>query len=123
LSRPARPAVLVRPALAGLAAAAAALAVAGCGSIDAALGAQQATVIFRKDTPAATIQAVGQACGGPGVRPVAAAGVPVNGAPSAVRYDVRHASTGDLARLHHCLLAHFPDAVLGVALKDTANQG
>jgi hypothetical protein len=122
LSRPARPAVLVRPALAGLAAAAAALAVAGCGSIDAALSAQQATVIFRKDTPAATIQAVGQACGGPGVRP--AAGLPgTAGAPSAVRYDVSHASTGDLARLQRCLLAQFPDAVLGVALKDTANQG
>ena len=122
MSRPARPAVLVRPALAGLAAAAAALAVAGCGSIDAALGAQQATVIFRKDTPAATIQAVGQACGGPGVRP--AAGLPgTAGAPSAVRYDVSHASTGDLARLQRCLLAQFPDAVLGVALKDTANQG
>jgi hypothetical protein len=115
--RPLRPARPSRAALAGLAAAAA-LAVAGCGSVDAALSAQQATVIFRPDTPMATMQAVGQACGGPGVRPVAAAG-----APSAVRYDVRHASTGDLARLHRCLLAHFPDAVLGVALKDAASQG
>jgi hypothetical protein len=114
---------LRRAALAGLAAAAA-LAVAGCGSVDAALSRQWATVIFRPDTPTATIQAVGQACGGPGVRPAAAAGVPgTAGAPSAVRYDVSHASTGDLARLQRCLLAHFPDAVLGISLKDVANQG
>ena len=121
--RPLRPARPSRAALAGLAAAAV-LAVAGCGSVDAALSAQQATVIFRPDTPTATMRAVGQACGGPGVRPVAVAGLPAaGGVPSAVRYDVRHASTGDLARLHRCLLAHFPDAVLGVALKDTASQG
>jgi len=58
--------------------------------------------------------------GRPSARP---AGSPSAGAPSAVRYDVSHASTGDLARLQRCLLAQFPDAVLGVALKDTANQG
>ena len=111
-----------RAALAGLAAAAA-VAVAGCGSVDAALSAQQATVIFRPDTPPATMQAVGQACGGPGVRPATVAGVPAAAGAPSVRYDVRHASTGDLARLHRCLLAHFPAAVLGVALKDTASQG
>jgi hypothetical protein len=110
-------------ALAGLAAAAA-LTVAGCGSIDAALSRQWATVTFRPDTPTATIRAVGRACAGPGVRPAPAPAVPGTGAaPAAVRYDVSGASTGDLTRLQRCLLAHFPGAVLGVSLKDVADQG
>ena len=121
---PARLAPAVRPALIARAAAAA-LAVAGCGRIDAALSRQWATVNFRPDTSAAVMAAAGRACGGePGVRPAAAPVVPgTAGAPSSVRYDVSHASAADLVALQRCLVAHFPGSVLGVSVKDVANQG
>jgi hypothetical protein len=114
----------LRPALIALAAAAA-LAVAGCGSIDAALSRQWATVNFRPDTSAAVIAAAGRTCGGePGVRPAAAPVVPgTAGAPSSARFDVSHASAADLVRLQQCLAAHFPGSVLGVSVKDVADQG
>jgi hypothetical protein len=120
----ARLAPAARPALIALAAASA-LAVAGCGSIDAALSRQWATVNFRPDTSAAVMAAAGRACGGePGVRPAAAPVVPgTAGAPSSVRYDVSHASAADLVALQRCLVAHFPGSVLGVSVKDVANQG
>jgi hypothetical protein len=44
-------------------------------------------------------------------------------APSSLRYDVSGASPADLARFQRCLLLHFPQAVLGVSLKDMAGQG
>jgi len=123
-ARPAPAARAARPALICLAAAAA-LGVAGCGSVDAALSRQWATVNFRPDTAAAVIAAAGRTCGGePGVRPAAAPVVPgTASAPSSVRYDVSHASAADLAALQQCLVAHFPGSVLGVSLKDVANRG
>jgi hypothetical protein len=121
-ARPARRAA--RPALAALAAAAT-LALAGCGSIDAALSRQWATVTFRPDTSAAVITAAGRTCGHePGVRPAPVPAVPgTAAAPSSVRYDVSGASTRDLVALQRCLVAHFPGSVLGVSLKDVADQG
>jgi hypothetical protein len=118
-----RPGRLARPALAVLAAAGG-LALAGCGSIDAALSTQQATVNFKPGTAAATVAAVRATCSGvPGIRPEAQPAVHrAAGAPSSLRYDVSRASTADLARFQRCLQAHFP-AVLGVSVKDTAGQG
>ncbi|HEX5287386.1 MAG TPA: hypothetical protein VFX25_00835 [Streptosporangiaceae bacterium] len=119
---PARPAR--RAARTGIAAAAV-LALAGCGRIDAALSRQSATVTFRPDTSAAVITAAGRTCGHePGVRPAPAPAVPgTAAAPSSVRYDVSGASTHDLVALQQCLVAHFPGSVLGVSLKDVADQG
>ena len=119
-----RPAGAARAAAAGLAAAAA-LSLAGCGGIDAALSRQWATVTFRPDTSAAVIAAAGRTCRGG--RSVRLAPVPVvpgtAAAPSSVRYDVSGASTADLVALQRCLVAHFPGSVLGVSLKDVADQG
>ena len=122
---PARPAPAARAARAAVTCLAAALAVAGCGRIDAALSRQWATVNFRPDTSAAVMAAAGRTCGRePGVRPAAAPVVPgTGGAPSSVRYDVSHASAADLVRLQRCLVTHFPGSVLGVSVKDVADQG
>jgi hypothetical protein len=113
-----------RPALICVTAAAA-VAVAGCSSIDASLSRQWATVNFRPDTSAAVIAAAGRTCGGePGVRPAPVPAVPgTAGAPSSARYDVSHASTADVVRFQQCLMTHFPGSVLGVSLKDVADQG
>lgn len=119
-ARPSRPA---RPVLAVLAAAGC-LALAGCGSIDAALSAQQATVNFRPDTTTAAIKAARATCSGiPGIRPEPPLpAVPgTAGAPFTLRYNVSRASTADLARFQRCLQAHVP-AVLGVSVKDSADQ-
>ncbi len=101
------------------------LALAGCGGVNAALSREQATVNFRPDTTTATIQAAGRDCGGlPGLAPPGAPALPgPAGPPSSLRYDVSHASPADLARLQQCLLARFPQSVLGVSLKDTAVGG
>jgi hypothetical protein len=116
-----RPARLAVPALA----LAGGLALAGCSGVNAALSREQATVNFRPDTTTATVQAAGQACGGlPCLAPAGAPAVPgPAGPPSSLRYDVSHASPADLARLQQCLLARFPQSVLGVSLKDTAVGG
>jgi hypothetical protein len=111
------------PALA-CAAAAACLAVAGCGGVDAALSRQWATVTFRPDTTTAAIAAVRAGCGQvPGVRPAVLHVVPASGRyPGVLRYHVRGASAADLARLQACLM-RFRTAVIGMALRDTANHG
>ena len=116
-----RPARLAVPALA----LAGGRALAGCGGVHAALCREQATVNFRPDTTTATVAAAGQACGaGPGLAPAGTPVVPgTAGSPSSLRYDISHASTADLAQLQRCLLLHFPGAVLGVSIKDTATQG
>jgi hypothetical protein len=116
---------LLRPALPALLGAAGVLALGGCGGVNAALSREWATVTFRPDVTTATIAAAGRACGtGPGLRPAAVPAVPgTAAAPSSLRYDVSGASPADLARFQRCLLLHFPQAVLGVSLKDMAGQG
>ena len=115
----------MRPARPVVAALAVTVALGGCGSIDAALSRQWATVTFRPDTSAAVMAAAARTCrGGPGIRPASVPTVPGTGAaPSSVRYDVSGASTADLVALQRCLVAHFPGSVLGVSLKDVADQG
>ncbi|MGH3275270.1 MAG: hypothetical protein ACRDNZ_13225 [Streptosporangiaceae bacterium] len=114
------------------------LAMAGCGRVDGALSRQRATVTFRPDATAAVIAQVRSACSGlPNVRlePAPAgsgsddsgsdaggSGAGGSGVPSSLRYDVSQASGTDLARLQACLM-RFPLAVLGVSLKDVANEG
>ena len=108
-------------ARAAAAAALAAVSLAGCGQVDTALRAEQATVTFRPGTTSPMIAAVRAGCGRlPGLRLEPLPAVPGAG-PTAIRYNVTNASTADLMRLQACLMRS--PAVLGVALKDTAAQG
>jgi hypothetical protein len=117
---------LRRPVLAGLAAAAA-LALAGCGSIDAALSAQSVIVNFRPDASTAVIAAARRECAAPpGLRLAAAPAVPgPAGAPSSLHYDARQQASGaQLASLQACLRrTNLAPYVTGIAVKDAADQG
>jgi hypothetical protein len=104
-------------------AAGAAVALAGCGQIDAALGKQWAVVDFKPDTTAATLTQVRQTCSHvPNVRPVARtqvrSGLDVT---YSVRYATSHATEANLATLQKCLLGF--SAVAGVSFEDISDQG
>jgi hypothetical protein len=93
------------------------VALAGCGSIDSALGKQVAIVRFKPGTTLAVLIQARQTCGHAGhlklLRNPAKPGV--------VRYQLGHSTSGrQLAALQTCL-QKFPD-VTGVAIQDTAGR-
>ena len=90
---------------AAVVAAGAAVALAGCGQIDAALSKQWAVVDFKPDTTAATLAQV-----------LSALDVTYS-----VRYETSHASEANLAALQKCLLGF--TAVSGVSFQDISDQG
>ena len=104
-------------------AAGAAVALAGCGQIDAALGKQWAVVDFKPDTTAATLAQVRKTCASvPNVRPVGPAQVKSGlDVTYSVRYETSHASNANLAALQKCLLGF--TAVSGVSFQDISDQG
>jgi hypothetical protein len=106
-------------ALAGLAAAAAAIGgLSGCGHIDAALSKQAAVVVFRPHTSRATLLTVRQACSQvPHARPLR---ISARAAKVSVRFATSTASVHDLAELRSCL-RRFPE-VTGLTFDDTAHK-
>jgi hypothetical protein len=95
----------------------ASVALAGCGSIDAALGQQVAIVRFKPGATLAELIQARHACARAGHL-----SVPKNPSkPGVIRYSLGHGTTGkQLAALQSCL-QHFPD-VTGVAIQDTAGR-
>jgi hypothetical protein len=108
-------------ALVRLAAAAAAiLALAGCGQVNTALSKQSAVVNFRPDTSVVMRLRVRQACSHvPDLRPLPV----MKGTDTRylVHYSASQASARDLNQLRLCL-QRFPD-VSGVAILDDADSG
>jgi hypothetical protein len=107
------------------AAAAAVLAVAGCGHIDAALTKQRAIVSFNRTVfvTETMLTQIRQTCSHvPNVQPVPVSTLSRKIGPRfSVRYKIGNASPHDLAALKTCL-EQFPE-VSGVVIMDTANAG
>jgi hypothetical protein len=106
-----------------VAAAALALALAGCAKFDAALGQQWATVSFKPDTTITTMLQVRSACNHiPNVRaeklPKQQNEITMNGA---VTYRTDKASTANLAQLQQCLQRY--SSVAGIDFEDSGSEG
>jgi hypothetical protein len=97
--------------------------VAGCASLEKALGQQRAVITFKNGTSVATRLQVRAACGTlPNVSPAPLpSGVPLAQSVDQVVYQVDKASVADEARLQQCL-AKYP-SVVGITLSDSTDQG
>src|SRR3984957_388897 len=116
-------AVVLRPAVLGLAGLACCLGVTGCAQFDKALGQQQAVIYFQQSTSVTFKLKVRAACNNlPHVTatPIAT-GVPLSSAVDVVTYNTTGAGVADIARLEECVNKFSPQ-VQGVDFQDASDN-
>ena len=109
------PAVVLAAGVAGIA---------GCSSLDKALGQTEALVSFQDGTSNAVRMQVRATCGKlPNVTPAPLpSGVPLSESLSQVVFNVSNASVADKARLQVCL-SKYKSAVAGLDFQDSTDMG